>query len=81
MAAAGGFQPKLIGQGGQDAGLVFGLGREQAGGAAGLQVHRTDHRPLRMSRPYRHRSSGPHLARARFTAAPRSAGVTAQGLR
>jgi hypothetical protein len=38
VAAAGGFQPELIGQGRQDAGLVFGLRREQPGGAAGLKI-------------------------------------------
>jgi hypothetical protein len=32
------FPAELIGQGGQDAGLVFGLGRQQPGGAAGLKI-------------------------------------------
>jgi hypothetical protein len=40
VAAAAGLGPQLAGQGGQDAGLVFGLGRYQPGAAAGLQVQR-----------------------------------------
>ena len=42
MAAAVGLDAELVGQGGQDAGLVLGLGGHQAGAAAGLQVQ---HRP------------------------------------
>ena len=42
VAAAVGLGAELVGQGGQDAGLVFGLGGEQAGAAGGLQVQ---HRP------------------------------------
>ena len=38
MAAVGGLEPELAGEGGQDAGLVFGLGGQQRGGAAGLEV-------------------------------------------
>ena len=38
MAAAGGFGGQLGGQGGQDAGLVFGLGRQGPRGAFGLEV-------------------------------------------
>ena len=38
VGAAGGLGHQLGGQGGQDAGLVFGLGRQQAGGAVGLEV-------------------------------------------
>src|SRR5690348_5154786 len=38
VAAAGGLGVQLGGQGGQDAGLVFGLGGDQAGGASGLEV-------------------------------------------
>ena len=38
VAAAAGLGAELFGQGGQDAGLVFGLGRDQAGAADGLQV-------------------------------------------
>ena len=38
MAAAGGFSHQLGGQGGQDAGLVFGLGRQRPRGAFGLEV-------------------------------------------
>ena len=38
VAAAGGLGRELGGQGGQDAGLVFGLGGDQAGGAFRLQV-------------------------------------------
>ena len=42
MAAAVGLGAELVGQGGQDAGLVFGLGGDQGGAAGGLQVQ---HRP------------------------------------
>ena len=38
MAAAGGLGHQLGGEGGQDAGLVFGLSRQQPGVTAGLQV-------------------------------------------
>jgi hypothetical protein len=38
VAAAVGFGLELVGQGRQDAGLVFGLGRQQDGGPFGLQV-------------------------------------------
>ena len=38
MAAVGGFDPELVGQRGQDAGLVLGLGGDQARGAVGLEV-------------------------------------------
>ena len=38
MAAAPGFGLELAGQGGQDAGLVFGLGRQRPRGAFGLEV-------------------------------------------
>ena len=38
MAAGGGLGHQLGGQGGQDAGLVFGLGGQQLGGALGLEV-------------------------------------------
>ena len=34
----GGFEPELAGEGGQDAGLVFGLGGQQRGGTVRLQV-------------------------------------------
>ena len=42
VAAAVGLGAELVGQGGQDAGLVFGLGGDQGRGAGGLQVQ---HRP------------------------------------
>ena len=42
VAAAVGLDAELVGQGGQDAGLVFGLGGDQGGAAGGLQVQ---HRP------------------------------------
>lgn len=42
MAAAVGLDAELVGQGGQEAGLVLGLGGDQPGAAAGLQVQ---HRP------------------------------------
>ena len=38
VGAAGGLGHQLGGQGGQDAGLVLGLGRQQAGGPVGLEV-------------------------------------------
>ena len=38
MAAGGGLGHQLGGEGGQDAGLVFGLGGQQLGGALGLEV-------------------------------------------
>ena len=38
MAAAGGLLPELVGQRGQDAGLVLGLSGDEAGGAFGLEV-------------------------------------------
>ena len=38
VAAAGGFGGQLGGQGGQDAGLVFGLGGQRPRGAFGLEV-------------------------------------------
>jgi hypothetical protein len=42
MGAAGGLGHQLGGQGGQDPGLIFGLGRQQTGGPFGLEVQ---HRP------------------------------------
>ena len=40
VAATVGLGAELVGQGGQDAGLVFGLGREQAGATGGLEIER-----------------------------------------
>ena len=38
MAAAGGLEPELVGHGGQDAGLVLGLSRQQRDGALWLEI-------------------------------------------